>query len=151
MLELPVGFFKLHDLHGQLCIASVLLAWCTSVGQVVLHTLFCKGLLWSTVQIILLQSPTLWVFCMPPCFLHSAQCFASFWDFLGIWSSKETIFFLEEPPPVAPALGPSCSFSVGKAFSMRSSASSGLITLCSTMLPVNLYWFCQRLGTVQRM
>ncbi len=131
----PVGFFKLCDLHGQLCLASVLLSWCTSVVWVALHALPCEGLFWVPSKLYFLQSSILWVFCMLLCFLHSGQCFASFWDLSRIWLLKETIFFLKEPPPVVPTLGPLHSFSVGQTFLMHSSALSILQTLCGKYCP----------------
>ena len=138
-LEFLARFFKLHDLHGQLHIGSVM-----SRGAFLLRGLRCAlfpakvffGILsFSYLQ----QSSMLWVLCMPPCCLRRAQCFASLWDFFGIQSLKATIHFLEEPPPVTLALGPSHSFLVRKASSMRPSTSSSLRTLWGTVAPVSLY------------
>ena len=53
VLEYLIRFFKLHNLRGQLHIASLMLVWCNSVAQVVLHTLPCVGLFQSPVLFIL--------------------------------------------------------------------------------------------------
>ena len=39
VLELFVGFFKLRDLHGQLHVASVMLAWLVSAAWIALRAL----------------------------------------------------------------------------------------------------------------
>ena len=52
-LELLVRFFKLHDLRGQLRVASVMLTWRISVVQVALHVLPWEGFFRSNVLLIL--------------------------------------------------------------------------------------------------
>ena len=115
-LEFLIRLFKLCDLCRQLRIASVMFVRRVSVA------LPCKGIFMSSSLSYLRCSPVLWVLCMPPCCLHRAQCIASLRGSFGICLLKVTTLFLEEPPPVALALGPSHSFSVGKAFLMHSSA-----------------------------
>ena len=116
MLEFLARLSKLHDLCRQLCITSVMLTWCISVCRLYC-TLFPEKVFFGLPSFpYLLQSPVLWVFCAPPCFLHRAQCFASLRDFFRIRSLKETICFLEDPPPVALALGPLCFSWLGGPF-----------------------------------
>ena len=112
-LVFPVQFSKFSNFCGQLHTAIVLLMQCTLIVWVALHILPCEAFFGVPFKLYFLQSPGLRVFCGPPCFLHSAQCFASLPDFLGIWSLNDTILLLEEPPPVTIDLGPSHSFSVG--------------------------------------
>ena len=45
------------NLHGQLCIAGVILTWDVSVAQAALRALPCEGLFQSTVLLILMVVP----------------------------------------------------------------------------------------------
>ena len=57
-LEFPVGFLKLCNFFGQLCISTIVIArrisgmWCIVVVWSALRTFPCKGLFWSTVLLI---------------------------------------------------------------------------------------------------
>ena len=142
-------FFKLCNLCGQLHIASAMLIQYTFIAHVVLHALPCKGLLWSTLESYFVQSPVLWVFCMPPCFFHSSQCFTSLLlgdlvaerdhPSLGGTSSSRTCL-----RPFTFLLTWIGCFDALKNFKQ-------LEKLCSSGPPVSLYWPCKFLGTIQRM
>ena len=56
-IEFLVKLFRLCDLHGQLCIASVMLAWHVSVAWIALCAIPCEGLLWSSILLILMALP----------------------------------------------------------------------------------------------
>ena len=139
VLKLLIRLLQFLNFWGKLCIDTALMTkgleltrifTCTSIGDTFLSSiLLVLAALWCVRVLCMLlffaQHTVFWI------------CKLLLWD--SVIAGKH---FLEESPDFTVFLCSSESLSIGKIFSIHSSASRSFQTLCGTVTPLSSYWSC---------